>query len=320
MLISDLESAAIEIKYLKHKLDHSYSYTVLSPPCEVCVSLKDKLFHAIKENTELQQEVAYLTARLEKTMLSEKMIEQDLRRVEKSATKSTYRLGVGFERCEDKSEKSALKFIPNSTYHKEKATIKSTKSHYLSNPKPFFNLKREVRKETFKSREKAFVCMFCGRAGHLDEFCFRWKRIERMRVEYARDSYRDEFFNVPPQSYSRTPPRSYSRASARTFSRAFSRTSSGALPQFAHGPNHRSYDFGLRENRLEPRRFGYDTRPHRDDRVPRRPDFPVGGPFPHFELRHLDGPRFPRRGLCSTRPSGEVQRTVNTSSGRMVKY
>jgi hypothetical protein len=32
----------------------------------VCSSLKGKLFHAIKENTELNQEVAYLTAHLEK--------------------------------------------------------------------------------------------------------------------------------------------------------------------------------------------------------------------------------------------------------------
>jgi hypothetical protein len=53
MLRSDLEAAAIEIKDLKHKLDHSSSYTVLSPPCESCVSLKDKLFHATKENTQL---------------------------------------------------------------------------------------------------------------------------------------------------------------------------------------------------------------------------------------------------------------------------
>jgi hypothetical protein len=59
LLRSDLEAAAIEIKDLKHKLDHSSSYTVLSPPCEACVSLKGKLFHATKENTELQYEVAY---------------------------------------------------------------------------------------------------------------------------------------------------------------------------------------------------------------------------------------------------------------------
>jgi hypothetical protein len=87
------------------------------------------------------------------------------------------------------------------------------------------------------------VCMFCGRAGHLDEFCFRRNRIERRRVEYARDSYRNEFIDFSPHSYSHVPPRFYSRASLRTFSRALPRTSSGALPQFAHGPNHRSYGF-----------------------------------------------------------------------------
>jgi hypothetical protein len=118
VLRSDLEAAAVEIKDLKHKLDHYSRYSVLSPPCEACVSLKGKLLHATKENTELQQEVAYLTVRLEKTVLSEKMIEEDLSRVEKSATKSTYRLGVGFERCEKKGEKSALKFVPSSSYHR----------------------------------------------------------------------------------------------------------------------------------------------------------------------------------------------------------
>jgi hypothetical protein len=54
VLRSDLEAAAIEIKDLKHKLDHSSRYTVLSPPCEACVSLKGKLLYATKENTELQ--------------------------------------------------------------------------------------------------------------------------------------------------------------------------------------------------------------------------------------------------------------------------
>jgi hypothetical protein len=244
LLRSDLEAAAIEIKDLKHKLDHSSHYTVLSPPCEACVSLKGKLLHATKENTELQQEVAYLTARLEKTALSEKMIEEDLSRVKESATKSTYKLGIGFERCEDKGDKSAPKFIPSSTYYGEEATIKSTKAQYSSNPKPSFNPKREARKETPKLREKAFVCMFCGRAGHLDEFCFWRKRIERRRVEYARDSYRDEFIDFLPHSYSHVPPHFYSRASPRTFSRAFPHTSSSALPQFAHGPNHCSYGFG----------------------------------------------------------------------------
>jgi hypothetical protein len=113
-----------------------------------------------------------LTARLEKTVLSEKMIEEDLNRIEESDTKSTYKLGIGFERCEDKGEKSAPKFISSSTYHQEEKTIKSTKPHYPSNTKPSFNPKREVSKETPKPREEAFACMFCGCAGHLDEFCF----------------------------------------------------------------------------------------------------------------------------------------------------
>jgi hypothetical protein len=67
--------------------------------------------------------------------------------------------------------------------------------------------------------------MFCARAGHLDEFSFRRKRIERRRFDYARNTYRDEFSDFLPRS----------------FSRALPRTSSCALPQFAHGPNHRSY-------------------------------------------------------------------------------
>jgi hypothetical protein len=76
LLKSDLDACSIEIKELKHKLDYSSRYTVLTPPCELCSSLKGKLFHATKENTELKQEVVYLTARLEKIVLSEKMIEE----------------------------------------------------------------------------------------------------------------------------------------------------------------------------------------------------------------------------------------------------
>jgi hypothetical protein len=177
-----------------------------------------------------------LIAHLEKTILSEKMVEEDLSRIKESATKFIYRLGIGFERCEDNGEKSALKFILSSTYHKEEATIKLTKAHYPSNPKPSFNPKREARKETPRSREQAFVCMFCGRAGHLDEFCFQRKRIERRHIEYARNSYRDEFINFPPHSYSHVPPRFYSCALPRTSSRVFS--------QFSYAHNHRSYILG----------------------------------------------------------------------------
>jgi hypothetical protein len=180
--------------------------------------------------------VTYLTVRFEKTALSEKMIEEDLNRVEESPIKSTYRLSVWFERCEKKGEKSVPKFIFSSSYHKKEEALKPTKAHYLSNPKSSFNPKREARKRTPKPRDEAFMCMFCGRAGNLNEFCFRWKRIERICVEYARDSYRDEFIDFLPRSYSHVLPRFDSRASSRTFSRA--------LPQFAHGPNYRSYGFG----------------------------------------------------------------------------
>jgi hypothetical protein len=157
-----------------------------------------------------------LTFHLERTMVSENMIEDDLTRVEESATKSTYKLGVGFERCQDKGEKSTSKFIPSSNYHKEEETLKSTKTYYPSKPKPSFNPKREVRKETPKPREKTFICMFCGHAGHLDELFFHRKRIEKRRFDYARNSYRDEFIDFMPR----------------------------ASPRFFYGRNHHSYGLG----------------------------------------------------------------------------
>jgi hypothetical protein len=154
------------------------------------------------------------------------------------------------------------------------------------------------------------VCIFCGCGGHLDVFCFRQKNIERRRVEYARDSYCDEFIDFLPDSYSHVPPRFYSHTSC-TFSRA--------LPQFTHGPNHCSYGLGPRENRFEPRCFGYGPRPHCGDYFPHMPGFPTGGAHTHFEPRHLDGPRFPHRGSRPTWPNGELERIVKTSYGCMVK-
>jgi hypothetical protein len=161
-----------------------------------------------------------------------------------------------------------------------------------------------VRKEIPKHREESFVCIFCGCAGHLDEFCFNHKRIEKKHFDYARNPYRDEFLDFPPHSYS--------RASPRTSSRAFS--------HFSHEPNHCSYGFGSRENNFVHRCFCYDPRPYRGDHFPRRPGFPTGGSHTHFELRHLDGPHFPCRGSCPTSPNGEVQRTMKTTFGHMVKY
>jgi hypothetical protein len=80
-----------------------------------------------------------------------------------SATKSTYKLGIDFEICEDnKSEKSAPKFVPSSNYHKEEESLKPTKTHYPSNPKPSFNPKSGVKKNTPNQFVEVYICMFCG--------------------------------------------------------------------------------------------------------------------------------------------------------------
>jgi hypothetical protein len=51
LLRSDLKVLIVEIKDPKHKLDHSSRYTILSPPCEACASLKGKLFNATKKTS-----------------------------------------------------------------------------------------------------------------------------------------------------------------------------------------------------------------------------------------------------------------------------
>jgi hypothetical protein len=75
------------------------------------VSLSRVSFPCYQREHRASAGVVYLTARLDKTVLSEKMIEEDLSRVEESATKTTYRLRVGFERC----EKSAPIFVHSSS-------------------------------------------------------------------------------------------------------------------------------------------------------------------------------------------------------------
>jgi hypothetical protein len=133
MLKLDLEACSIEIKELKQKINHSSRYHVFSHPCEMCGSLKGKLFHT-KEDTELKQEVAYLTSHLERTVVSEKIIEDDLNHVEESATKSTYKLCIGFERCEDKGVLLSLFLSPTTTKRRKhsnppKLTIHPIQSH-----------------------------------------------------------------------------------------------------------------------------------------------------------------------------------------------
>jgi hypothetical protein len=68
-----------------------------------------------------------------------------------------------------------------------------------------------------------------------------------------------------------------------------------------------------------PRHFGHSLRSHRGDHPSHRHDFLAGVFFTRFEPRHLDGPRFPHRYSCPTGSYGEVQKTVKTTSGCMVK-
>jgi hypothetical protein len=287
----ELDAHSLNVKKLETKLLEKLHVLIISSPCEGCVSLKDKLIHAINENTMLVQDVTYLTSRLERTKLCEKMIEEDLSQVDECLTRSIHKLSLGYERCEDKGEIST-KIVPSSTYNDEEETLKGKQIPYLPNPKPSFNPKRAQKQTTNSSMSNldgVYICMFCGCAGHLVEFCFRHKKIE--------------FFDFSSRSYSRDSPR----------------TSSRALFCFSHGSNYRSYGFGSRENHFEPNCFGYGPRPRRGDRFPCRPDFSAGGSHTHFESRYLGSPCFPRRGSRLNRPNGELQRIVKIPSGRMVK-
>jgi hypothetical protein len=114
-------------------------------------------------------------------------------------------------------------------------------------------------------------------------------------VNYARNSYHDEFINFLPHLSSRAPSR------------------------FSNGPNHRPYGFGSRESGFVPGRFGVDPHSHRGVRPPRRHGFSTRGIYSYFEPSCFDGPRILHRGSRSTRSNGEVQKIVKTSSDRMVK-
>jgi hypothetical protein len=115
----------------------------------------------------------------------------------------------------------SLFLAPTTIRRRKQSTPRRRKQ---SNPKPSFNTKREVRKETLKPREEAFVCMFSGRAGHLDGFCFYRKRIQKRHFDYARNSYRNGFTDFLPCPYSHAAPS----------------IPSCAVSHFFHGPNHRS--------------------------------------------------------------------------------
>jgi hypothetical protein len=137
----ELDARSLNVKKLETKLLEKLHVSVSSSSCEGCVSFKCKLVHATNENTMLVQDVAYLTSRLERTKLSEKIIEEDLSRIDEYVTRSIHKLGLGYERCEDKGEIST-KFVPSSTYNDEEESLKAKQIPYPPNPKPSFNPKR----------------------------------------------------------------------------------------------------------------------------------------------------------------------------------
>jgi hypothetical protein len=116
----------------------------------------------------------------------------------------------------------------------------------------------------------------------MDKFCFRRKRIEKNCFDYARNSYRGEFSDFPPHSYSR------------------------ALSRFSDGSNHHSYGLALRENGFVSKCFGYISCPHHGDHFPCRPSFSTGGSNTHLGPRHLNGQYFPHHSSRPTGSNGEI--------------
>jgi hypothetical protein len=151
----ELDARFLNVKKLETKLLEKSHVSVSSSSCEGCVSLKGKLVHATNENTILVQDVVYLTSRLERIKLSEKIIEEDLSRVDECVTRSMHKLGLGYERCEDKGEIST-KFVPSSTYNDEEETLKAKQIPYPPNPKPSFNLKERCEERIPQAERESF--------------------------------------------------------------------------------------------------------------------------------------------------------------------
>jgi hypothetical protein len=225
------------------------------------------------------------------------MIEKDLSQVDECVTCSIHKLGLGYERCEKKSEIS-MKLVASSTYKDEEETLKGKQIPYPPNPKSSFNSKRAQKQTTDPSMSNLYAiytCMFCGRAGHLDEFCFRCKRMKKGHVDYARNSYHNEFIDFLPRISSRAP------------------------SHLSHGPNHYSYGCHSRESGFVPRCFGFNPHSCHGARPTRRHSSPARGAYSHFELSCFDGPHFPYHGSRLTRSNCEVHKIVVTSSCHMVK-
>jgi hypothetical protein len=124
----------------------------------MCLS-KGKFFHATKENTELQQEVIYLAARLEKTVLSEKMIKEDLNQLRRVQPSPHTDWGLGLRDVRRKMRRVLLSLFL------APATIKKRK--HSNQPKPIthpiqsrHSTQREKQGKKLLSRERKllFAC------------------------------------------------------------------------------------------------------------------------------------------------------------------
>jgi hypothetical protein len=99
-----------------------------------------------------------LTARLEKTVLSEKMIEEDLSWVEESATMSTYRLGVGFERCEKMRRVLLSLFLAPATIKKRKHSNQPKPITHPIQSHPSTQREKQGKKSLSQERKLLFAC------------------------------------------------------------------------------------------------------------------------------------------------------------------
>jgi hypothetical protein len=100
-----------------------------------------------------------LAARLEKTVLSEKMIEEDLSRVEGSATKSIYKLGVGFKRYGKRVRRVLLNlFLAPTTRKKRKLSNQPKPTTHPIQSHHSIQRKNWGRKPPNRGKKFLFAC------------------------------------------------------------------------------------------------------------------------------------------------------------------
>jgi hypothetical protein len=157
----------------------------------------------------------------------------------------------------------------------------------------FQKLVKFVSEKGVKPREKPepkpkpipFRCEYCGKERHLAEFCYKWKRDERLAREQAnQDRYRQSHGIPEP----RVPlPRGV--GSVRSVGRVGAQ--GGRFPQRGSGEWFDRRDDGVRDGeRFGRGRGGFVGRP------PTRPQYGFRGDDRSFGFQRNYGPRFPPHG------------------------